>query len=236
MNKNDQMNTEVKMRYFVLITTMIILVLSTACTSARDDITSPATPDLLNSENNLDTHVAECQNNMTTIACTIVGFYAYYNRYPDDLEEIGMSTYVCPACSSTYIYSSSFNEETQESEYFLSCPLPSDPNHGFVDNGLSSWSGEQNPPPEQWEDFCRNSMSTIASQAVMFFANNGNRYPDDLEELGMANYLCPACNSPYIYSSSFNEETQESEYSLSCPLPSDPNHGNIENGVPSWQD
>jgi len=218
------------MRYFVLIITMIILALSTACTSAQDDITSPATPELLNSENYLDTHVAECRANMRAIAGQAVIFFANNaNRYPEDLEEMGMAGYMCPACSSTYIYAAYFNEETQEPEYFLSCPQPSDPNHGFIDNGIPSWSGGQNPDPAQWENFCRNSMMLIWSQAVMFFANNG-RFPDNQEELGLAGLTCPACGQEYILIGS------KTEFYVACPMPTDPNHGNIDFGVPSWQE
>lgn len=216
------------MRSFMLITTMIILALSTSCTTTGDDLTSPATPELLNSENNLDSYVEECRANMRTIAGQAVIHFAINGTYPANMEEMGepYSELTCPECGLPYEF---FGNEKL---YFLNCPLPNDPNHGFIDNGLPSWTGE-NPDPSEHQSICRANMRTIASQAVMFFASN-NRYPDNLEEMGMSGYLCPTCGSTYIYSAYFNEETQEPGYFLSCPLPSDPNHGFIDNGVPSW--
>ena len=211
------------MRYFMLIITMIILALSTACTSAGDDITSPATPELLNAENNLDTYVAECRANMRTIAGQAVIHYAINGTYPANMEEMGepYSEMTCPECGLTYEF---FGDHKY---YFLNCPMPNDPTHGFIDNGLPSWV--ENPDPSEWENICRAHMRAIASQAVMYFANH-NTYPNNQEEIGMSGVVCPACGQEYVLIGS------ETEFYVSCPMPEDPNHGNIDNGVASWLD
>lgn len=212
------------MRYFMLIITMIILALSTACTSAGDDITSPATPELLNSENNFDTHTTECRANMRTIASQAVIYFAMNETYPANMEEMGLpySEMTCPECGLTYEFSG------DHKTYFLNCPLPNDPNHGFVDNGYVSWAGE-NPDPSEWENICRANMQTIASQAVIFFATH-DRFPNTQEEIEMAGVVCPACGQEYVLIGS------ETEFYVGCSMPTDPNHGNIDNFIPSWQD
>ncbi len=210
------------MRYFMLIITMIILILSTACTSAQDDITSPATPERLNSENNLDTYVEECRANMRTIAGQAVIHYAINGTYPADMEEMGQpySEMTCPECGLTYEF---FGDHKY---YFLNCPMPSDPTHGFIDNGVPSWTGE-NPDPSQWENICRANMRTIASQAVMYFANH-NKFPTSLEDIGMSGVACPACGQEIVLIGS------DTTFYVGCPMPEDPNHGYIDNDGASW--
>jgi hypothetical protein len=79
------------------------------------------------------------------------------------------------------------------------------------------------------EQQCHTNMRTLASQAVMFYAEN-DRYPRDQEEMGMAGVVCPECGEEYTI------VADEYHFYIGCPLPFSPNHGNIDNGVVSWED
>ncbi len=211
------------MRSLTVISTLMLLVLSVACTSTGDDVTSPAFPNLLDEEKNSDSFVWECRANMRTIASQAVIFYATNERYPNSLEELGMAGIMCPGCGLAYCLSGTANE------FNISCPMPLEPNHGSIDNGVPSWLHD----PEYEEYLCRENMVTIANQAITFFAGN-NRYPEDLEELGLENLECPTCCLSYIYYS-YEDSAENPAFYAGCPLSSDPNHGFIDNGVPSWQ-
>ncbi|MCD4708066.1 MAG: hypothetical protein K8S62_10055, partial [Candidatus Sabulitectum sp.] len=176
------------MRSFTLISSLIFLILSIACTSTGDDVTSPALPNLLNEENDLDGFKWECRANMRTIASQAVMFFANNSRYPKSLGEIGLAGLACPACGLTYQLAGT------EFVFYVSCPMPVYPNHGYIDNGVPSWLHD----PELEEYRCREKMEAIAIQAAIFFANN-SRYPENLEELGMESYKCPTCGLSYNY-------------------------------------
>ncbi len=213
------------MRLITAVILVCLLSFATGCNNAESDITSPQIPE---SEyfSNTSGSTLECQANMRTIASQAVMYMANHNNmYPETLEDMGMGGLICPECGLQYSWSTRFVEETKESTFFLECPLPSDPNHGCIDNGAPSWTTPQEPS----EDACRANMRTVASQAVMYFANH-NRYPKTLEEIGFENLVCPVCNMEYVLVS------DEESYFLECPLPTDPNHGNIDNGVVSWND
>jgi|GEM_PF-755854 len=164
-----------------------------------------------------------CQSNMTEIADETVVFFADNGRYPYDLEEIGMENLQCPVCATPYVYIlSSFEEGV-----FIGCPLPPYSNHGFILNGSASWLPEQT-----LEHNCHENMRTIASQAVIFYAMN-DRYPYDLEEMGMEYVVCRSCEASYIYYIYEGSSGYPACY-IECPLQIDPNHGNIDDGVASW--
>lgn len=155
-----------------------------------------------------------CRANIRTLASQCVIFFVNNSRYPETLEEMGMGSYTCPECGEPYIY------YTYENGYafFMGCSLLPSPGHGFIDNGVASW--------HESGDCCAN-MTTIASQCVLFFAGH-SRYPESLEEIGMASVTCPECGNPYIYYG------DSKAFYVECGLPTDPNHGYIDNGVPSW--
>ncbi len=76
---------------------------------------------------------------------------------------------------------------------------------------------------------CHTNMTTLAGQAVIFYAENG-RYPRDQEEMGMAGVVCPECGEEY-------DIIGDGDYFyIECPLPFSPDHGNIDNGVASWSE
>ncbi len=288
------------MRSFTVIGTLILLILSTACTGVGNDITSPYGTDLLNTGKGQDNHLDECRANMRTIASQCIIFFAGNNRYPSTMEEIDMAGVVCPSCNLTYQLVGT------KTEFYVGCPIPLEITHGFIDNGtvswidsfttecretmraiasacatyyainstypadmeelgepynemtcpecgqpynlkgdtehfaldcpltpvishgsivdgIVSWTGE----PGNGQDACRANMRTIASQCVIFFAGN-DRYPESLEEIGMGDIVCGDCGLPYEFTG------EEISYHLECPLPYDPNHGNIDDGVASW--
>lgn len=70
---------------------------------------------------------------------------------------------------------------------------------------------------------CRANMRTIASQEVIYFAQNGH-YASDLDDLGLGTIRCPA-HGEYII-------TLDDEVSFTVACPGD--HGNINNGIASW--
>ena len=204
------------MRKLSIITLLFSLILSTGCTTSGDDITSPAIPSLQNTNSNFESHVYECRENMRTITSQAVIFFAQNGHYPSTLEEMGLAGIVCPTHGNEYLLICT------ELEFYIECGLPQLPNHGNIENGVPSWSGPGDP-----QNACRANMRTIASQATIFFASN-NRYPNTLEELGMAGVVCPTHCNEYLLIGS------ETEFYVGCGLPQLPNHGNINNGVASW--
>lgn len=74
-----------------------------------------------------------CRANMRTIASQCVLFFAVHDRYPESLEELGMGSVTCPECENPYIF---FGDSRN---LYIECGLPADPNHGNIDNGITSW-------------------------------------------------------------------------------------------------
>lgn len=80
---------------------------------------------------------------------------------------------------------------------------------------------------------CRGNMRTIASQEVIFFSTNGF-YTNSLTELGLSGVVCPGCNTPHTIDVVDLYLDPSASFTITCP--NTPNHGNINNGVASWQD
>ena len=125
------------MRIFTIIAFACILSFATACTTSGNDIVSPQLPESgqSNDFSNTPEYENECRATMRTIASQMAMYMAYHNKYPKTLEEMGMTGVVCPECGLEYFLTA--DNET----YRIECPLPSDPNHGFIDNGVPSWGG-----------------------------------------------------------------------------------------------
>ncbi len=80
-----------------------------------------------------------CRSTMRTIASMCVIYYAVYSEYPDSLADLGEEypCLRCPSClDSEYVYYS----RSEGQEFFISCPLQGDENHGYIDNGIASWT------------------------------------------------------------------------------------------------
>ena len=177
-------------------------------------------------------HTEICHDNMEDLSSAIIMFYARTNRFPDNLNELeiiepGISNLTCPSCSLAYLYdlsSSSFI-------WTVTCPLPDDPNHGYIINGQRSWP----PDPQQWPGICHSNMRSLASACAMFYGSE-NRYPEELSELGTSGFYqfwdnpCPACGKLYKYSTNSVGDT----YSIYCPMPTDPTHGYVIDGICYW--
>lgn len=79
---------------------------------------------------------------------------------------------------------------------------------------------------------CRANMRTLASQQAIYFALNSS-FANTLAILDMAGVTCPSDGSAYDMAGN------TTEYHISCPtLPGAAagQHGNIDNGIPSWHD
>ena len=174
----------------------------------------------------------QCHDNMRSISIGCSMFYGRNNRYPDSLSELAMinpelCTLTCPSCDLPYLYDLSSSGEV----YTITCPFPSDPNHGHIINGQSSWP----PDPSTWPGICHSNMRSLASACAMFYGTY-NRYPYELSELGTSGIMenwdvhCPACGELYIY----NTNSTGDSYSIHCPMPVDPNHGYVIDGVCYW--
>ncbi len=83
---------------------------------------------------------------------------------------------------------------------------------------------------------CRANMRTLASQEVMWMANNANLYTNSMTVLGFPGLGCPSSGgSTYSLSVTAPSGTTETSYSIVCPLATT-EHGRIDNGLPSWND
>lgn len=204
--------------YGILLLTALFL----SCT--HDDVTAPALPEGQKGGN--DPGYAEaCHQNMRTIASQCVIYYAMNGTYPENLCDLGTpyGSLMCPECQSLYIYLGDQNTFT------IACPLPSNPTHGYIIDGIASW-----PPTQGGARQCRSNMRTIASACVIFFAQHSS-YPETLDELGppFDRLTCYDCGLPYVYYS-YDYPPAGECFFIGCPLPSDPNHGDIRNGIASW--
>jgi len=175
----------------------------------------------------------KCHDNMELLGTGISMFYGMTNRYPEELSELGSSGIYenwdepCPACGELYIYDADSTGDT----YSIQCPMPVDPNHGYVIDGVYYWP----PDTSGSQEACRSNMRCLATGCAMFYGAY-NRYPEELRELGTSGIMenwdipCPACGEIYQYST----DSIGSTYIIECPLPWDPNHGSIEDGMTSW--
>ena len=172
-----------------------------------------------------------CHNNMRTIGGAIWMFYGMTNRYPDSLSELeivepGLCSLTCPSCDLVYLYDLSGNGDV----WTITCPIPVDPNHGYMLNGQGSWP----PDPPAWPGICHNNMVSLASACAIYFGTY-NIYPEELSELGTSGIYefwdnpCPACGALYNYSTDLYVT-----YTIQCPMPTDPDHGYVIDGVCSW--
>jgi len=77
---------------------------------------------------------------------------------------------------------------------------------------------------------CRANMRTLASQQVIYFANNNSQYATTQVQLDMDGVRCPGNGNAYNFTG-----TTTSVFVITCPQGDpNPNHGNINNGVASW--
>jgi len=78
---------------------------------------------------------------------------------------------------------------------------------------------------------CRANMVTLLHVEQEYFQESG-RYTEDFDELGLGGLKCPFCRMPYEIDIVWPAE--ENGISIHCP--SNPSHGDIENGQPSWEE
>jgi len=165
----------------------------------------------------------ECRDNIRTMACSNIMFFAEHGRYANSMEELGFGNITCPACEDLYVYYANENDDF----FYLSCPLPLPFEcHGsFHSNTGYSWHEES----QGGETECRSNMIIIASQEVIYFASN-ETYTESLEDLGLGGMICPGCGESYFLQVTGGGE----ELYIECGMQALETHGNIDNGVPSW--
>ena len=210
------------MRRYVLYGILLLTALLSSCTTGG--VTDPAMPE--GQKDGKDPGYTEaCHQNMTSIASECVIYYAMHGTYPGTLYDLGTpyGSLTCPQCQSLYIY------QGDQQTFSIACPLPSHPTPGLIVDGMVSW-----PPPQGGARQCRSNMRTIASACVLFFAQHSS-YPETLDELGppFDRMTCYDCGLSYVFYSYDNPAAGECFF-VGCPLPSEPNHGHIDNGIPSW--
>lgn len=210
------------MRRYGLYSILLMTALFSSCTN--DGVTAPPLPEGLQGENSPE-YAEACHTNMISIASECVIYYATHGTYPENISDLGIpyGSLTCPECQSPYIYQG--NQQT----FSIWCPLPSHPTHGSIVDGVTSWTQSQGGA-----NGCRSNMRVIASQCVIFFAQH-NRYPENLGELGpsITKLTCFDCGLPYVYFS-YDYPPAGDGFFIGCPLPSDPNHGHIRDGIASW--
>jgi hypothetical protein len=81
---------------------------------------------------------------------------------------------------------------------------------------------------------CRANMVAIAEQCVIYYAIH-NTYPENLFQLSppFSLMVCPKCGLSYTMFS-FENPPGCDNFVVACPDPTDPNHGDIRNGIASW--
>ncbi len=190
-------------------------------------------PDCELSEQTLDSHLEVCRSCMKTIATAESMYYGDYNTYTEhfpNLRSTGVWMYeaediLCPECRIQFYLNCSSSEH-----YTLSCPLPREPNHGCIVDGIPQWPPEPCPDPLM---YCRLHMHTIATLEAMYYAEWGI-YTDSFDELettgGLGSTMfCPGCDQQYDLRC-----PRDQTYILTCPMPSDPIHGSVVEGYTSW--
>ncbi|OPL17599.1 MAG: hypothetical protein AVO35_09210 [Candidatus Aegiribacteria sp. MLS_C] len=169
-----------------------------------------------------------CHGNMTTLAAGLAQYFGMYNLYPAELEGLVAEGIldelpVCPECGGYYLYKTDC-----QTTYTVECPLPSDPNHGWITDGECSWP----PDTSGCTEACRSNMCCLATAMAMYYGKE-NRYPEELRDLGASGIMenwyipCPACGRIYNYWTDAEGQT----YAIYCPLPWDPGHGSVYDGM-----
>lgn len=82
---------------------------------------------------------------------------------------------------------------------------------------------------------CRSNMRTIASQEAIYFAGNGT-YTENLVDMNLSGVICPAGVNYSVSVGAVLGGDPGTSFTIECPTPAVPVHGNIDNGIASWSD
>jgi hypothetical protein len=219
------------MKFIIVISVIIAVLFTLSCGDSAMSFAESEPGSTLSFTDGQPHDEKQCHDNMRNLATGMSMFYGMNNRYPDSIAELEvinprLCELTCPSCNQPYLYSLSSSGE----DYTLTCPLPVDPNHGFVESGYCCWP----PDPSAWPGVCHNNMRSLATACAMFYGVY-NRYPGELSELGTTGIYehwdepCPGCGELYDY---FTDSL--TTYQIHCPMPLDPTHGYIIDGVCYW--
>ena len=194
---------------------IFIALIAFSCTDNDRTTVSPVEPELLG---NMDNFTSACRANMRTIASQQIIYFASHEHYAATLEELGMAGVTCPQCGLDYFM------EANESDFSIHCPLPSDPTHGSIIDGMATWTTFGGMVE------CQANIRTMVSANLIFYAENC-RFANSLEELGFEDSTCPGCGNHYAYHTYDNGES----FYISCPIPLFDCHGSFDsNSGFSW--
>ena len=211
-------------RFSILLIPFIVI---TSCVDTGQNVTQPVTG---HSSGWHDGGSVEeiCHEYLVSLGVAQSMYYGMYNEYADDIEDLQelfpfpVESIYCPV-NGEYIFS------VDDESYCIACPSNVIPSHGYILNGVVSWT----PDPSECFKYCQSNMRSLATACTMYYGLN-NRYPEELSDLEevMQNWdlECPAYASIYLYETN----PEGDSYTITCPLPVDPNHGSIVDGLTSW--
>ena len=172
-----------------------------------------------------------CHEHLVSLGVAQSMHYGMYNEYADNIEDlqqffsIPVDSIHCPV-NGEYIFT------VDDENYCIACPSNVIPSHGNILNGVVSWP----PDPSEYLEYCQSNMMSLTTACSMYYGIY-NRFPEKLCDLGISgvmdnwDLMCPACSLLYIYETDVSGQT----FTIHCPLPTDPNHGSVVDGIPSWE-
>jgi len=161
----------------------------------------------------------ECAWNLASFCDAQAMYYASHNCYAPDIESLYQllgDTLTCPWTGECYEVAFCGPDS-----FWIPCP----------NYPLHPGAGPGYYPPMKDLYTCRSQMRSIASSEAMFYGRF-NRYGtmQEMIDAGYITYMtCPGCGYDYII------ELGYKTYTLYCPMPQQPSHGSVVDGMFSWE-
>ncbi|MCK4504538.1 MAG: hypothetical protein KAW14_02885 [Candidatus Aegiribacteria sp.] len=217
------------MRKMIRLSSILLIpfIVMTACVDTGQSVTQPVTGHSSNWHDGKNSEEI-CHEYLVSLGVAQSMYYGMYNEFADNIEDLQqffpypVDSIYCPV-NGEYIFT------VDDENYCIACPSNQMMSHGNILNGVVSWP----PDPSEYLEVCRSNMMSLASGCAMYYGLY-NCYPgvlSDLEEvMGNWDMECPACASIYMYETN----PEGDSYTITCPLPTDPNHGSVVDGYISW--
>ena len=209
---------------------LIPFIVLTACVDTGQSVTQPLTG---HSSGWHDGGNAEdiCHKYLILMGIAQIMYYGVHCEFADNIEDLEkfiplpIESVYCPV-NGEYIFT------VDDNGYSITCPTNEIMSHGYIQNGVVSWP----PNPSEYLEYCQSNMMSLTTACSMYYGIY-NRFPEKLCDLGISgvmdnwDLMCPACSLLYIYETDVSGQT----FTIHCPLPTDPNHGSVVDGIPSWE-